>query len=84
VDDDFETEIEELNPDELLLEDDDWGGRGDGGKADSLGLDAFDDDSEVKPVVLLSPKRKARDDKKPGDGNFMNDLERRLREDADS
>jgi serine/threonine-protein kinase len=84
VDDEFETEIEELNPDELLLEDDDWGGRGDGGQADSLGLDAFDDDSEVKPVVLLSPKRKARDDKKPGDGNFMNDLERRLREDADS
>ncbi|MDD9933209.1 MAG: serine/threonine-protein kinase [Myxococcales bacterium] len=78
VDDEFVTEIEELNPDELLLEEEDFAPEG---EPDRLGIDAFDDDSEVKPVVLLSPKRKAQKEK--SDGAFMSDLERRLREDAD-
>jgi len=37
----------------------------------------------VKPVVLLSPKRKSKD-KGATEGAFMSDLERRLREEADS
>jgi len=79
----LETEIEELNPDELLLDEEDWSHEAPrtAGEPDRLGLDAFDDDSEVKPVVLLSPRRKPRE--KKTDGAFMSDLERRLREDAD-
>jgi serine/threonine-protein kinase len=50
---------------------------------DRLGLDRFDEDEEVKPVVLLSPKRKP-SDKAATEGAFMSDLERRLREEADS
>lgn len=50
---------------------------------DHLGLDRFDEDEEVKPVVLLSPKRKP-SDKAATEGSFMSDLERRLREEADS
>jgi hypothetical protein len=50
---------------------------------DRLGLDRFDEDEEVKPVVLLSPKRKP-SDKAAAEGAFMSDLERRLREEADS
>jgi serine/threonine-protein kinase len=53
------------------------------GDDDRLGLDRFDEDEEVKPVVLLSPKRKSTD-KGPTEGAFMSDLERRLREEADS
>jgi hypothetical protein len=50
---------------------------------DRLGLDQFDQDEEIKPVVLLSPKRKSTE-KSPAEGGFMNDLERRLREEAES
>jgi serine/threonine protein kinase len=53
------------------------------GDDDRLGLDRFDEDEEVKPVVLLSPKRKP-NDKGATEGAFMSDLERRLREEADS
>jgi serine/threonine-protein kinase len=49
-----------------------------------LRIDEFDEDSEVKPVVLLSPKRKPVQPAPVTDGAFMSDLERRLREDADS
>lgn len=45
--------------------------------AEGLDLDSFEEDSDVKPVVLLSPKAK----KAPQDGNFLGDLERRLRDD---
>jgi hypothetical protein len=50
---------------------------------DRLGLDQFDQDEEIKPVVLLSPKRKSTE-KSPAEGGFMNDLERRPREEAES
>jgi hypothetical protein len=82
-----EAELEELSGDEFLVDDDDpleprngappFAGSG---PTDHLGLDAFDEDSEVKPVVLLSPKRKVQERK--ADGNFMSDLERRLLEDS--
>jgi serine/threonine protein kinase len=45
-------------------------------RPDRLGLDAFDEDLSVRPVVLLSRKRKATD--QVADGAFMSDLERRL------
>jgi hypothetical protein len=50
------------------------------GGADRLGLDAFDEDLDVRPVVLLSRKRHSADHK--ADGAFMSDLERRLEADA--
>ena len=80
-------ELEELSLDDLL-EDDDMdeavaaAATANSTPPDRLGLDRFDEDSEVKPVVLLSPKRKRQD--KRSDGAFMSDLERRLEEDADS
>lgn len=45
-------------------------------RPDRLGLDAFDEDASVRPVVLLSRKRKQAD--QLSDGAFMSDLERRL------
>lgn len=54
------------------------------GQLERIRIDEFGEDSEVKPVVLLSPKRK---ELRPGqalDGEFVSDLERRLQEDADS
>jgi serine/threonine-protein kinase len=50
--------------------------------SDSLGLDAFDDAAELKPVVVLSPKPKSRDTAK-SEGEFVDDLERRLKKEAD-
>jgi len=41
-----------------------------------LGLDAFDEDQDVRPIVLLSRKRSGVD--RAADGAFMSDLERRL------
>jgi serine/threonine-protein kinase len=77
--------IEELSDDELLVEEEEIDERRAAGHAarapDRLGLDAFDEDSDVKPVVLLSPKRKAQERK--SDGAFMSDLERRLAEDPE-
>ena len=71
-------EIEEISLDELMLEED----AADGSAAnDRLGLDSFDEDSDVKPVVLLSPKRKTPEPQ--SDGAFMSDLERRLQEDGE-
>lgn len=49
---------------------------------DRLGLDSYDDDAEVRPVVLLSPKRKAPEPRSEGD--FMKELQRRLEEDGDN
>jgi tRNA A-37 threonylcarbamoyl transferase component Bud32 len=80
----FESEVEELSADELMIADEDQEGRpkaaGGSRTPDRLGLDAFDDDSDVRPVVLLSPKRKQSEHR--SDGAFMSDLERRLREDT--
>jgi serine/threonine protein kinase len=45
-------------------------------RPDRLGLDAFDEDQSVRPVVLLSRKRKPSE--QLSDGAFMSDLERRL------
>ena len=45
-------------------------------RSDRLGLDAFDEDASVRPVVLLSRKRKNAE--QVADGAFMSDLERRL------
>jgi hypothetical protein len=47
---------------------------------DRLGLDAFDEDQDVRPVVLLSRKRRSAE--RHADGAFMTDLERRLEADA--
>lgn len=74
----LEGEIEELSLDEVFVEDES-GSEASEGEPDRLGLDAFDEDSDVKPVVLLSPKSKGNG----ADGAFLGDLERRLREDAD-
>jgi serine/threonine protein kinase len=45
-------------------------------RSDRLGLDAFDEDLDVRPVVLLS--RKCKNAEQVADGAFMSDLERRL------
>lgn len=78
-----DADVEEIALDELLLEEEIsvLGSNGSSAPPDSLGLDEFDEDEEVKPVVLLSPKPKARSER--SDGAFMSDLERRLEEDAD-
>jgi serine/threonine-protein kinase len=92
----IEPEIEELSAEDVLLDEVEPGPR----KRDAapaaaaavaapavperLRIDEFDEDSEVKPVVLLSPKRKPSQPAPTADGAFMSDLERRLREDADS
>jgi tRNA A-37 threonylcarbamoyl transferase component Bud32 len=80
-----EAEVEELSADELLVDEEEPAGRHRSARRaarapDRLGLDAFDDDSDVRPVVLLSPKRKQGEHR--SDGAFMSDLERRLREDG--
>lgn len=53
-------------------------------QAGRLRIEEFDEDSEVKPVVLLSPKRKDQRPDAGPDGEFVSDLERRLQEDAES
>jgi serine/threonine protein kinase len=78
-----EPEVEELSDDELVPAEEFADGRAANAKLtprrpDRLGLDAFDDDSDVRPVVLLSNKRKGTEQR--GDGAFMSDLERRLAE----
>jgi serine/threonine protein kinase len=91
----LEPEIEELNAEDVLLDELEPGPRSreaaaaasDASAVDSaerLRIDEFDEDSEVKPVVLLSPKRKPSKPAAASEGAFMSDLERRLREDADS
>jgi hypothetical protein len=83
-----ESELLELTAEDLVADDDEAdaadGADGADGQAksakartpDRLGLDAFDDDSDVRPVVLLSSKRKGSAER--ADGAFMSDLERRL------
>ena len=75
-----EIELEEISPDDLMVEEEDPGGRprDKARTPDRLGLDAFDDDSDVRPVVLLSNKRKGGEQR--ADGAVMSDLERRLSE----
>jgi hypothetical protein len=51
-------------------------------RPDRLGLDAFDEDLGVRPVVLLSRKRTNTD--QLSHGAFMSDLERRLEAEPDS
>jgi serine/threonine protein kinase len=86
----FEVELEELSIDEMLLDEGEPSPHSRGsavaaaGSPERLRIDEFDEDSEVKPVVLLSPKRKTPVLAPASDGTFMSDLERRLREDADS
>jgi serine/threonine-protein kinase len=78
-------DVEEVSVDELLVEEEDLPTSPLDREAavsvlqDRLGLDAFDEDSDVKPVVLLSPKRK---NERKSDGAFMSDLERRLLSDG--
>jgi serine/threonine protein kinase len=80
---DSELDLEELNVDELLLDESEPPGPA-AARLERLRIDEFDEDSEVKPVVLLSPKRKVSQPVPASEGAFMSDLERRLREDADS
>ena len=82
-----QTEVEELSADELVVDEEvahtpsQAAAQADEARTtDRLGLDAFDDDSDVRPVVLLSPKRKQGEQR--SDGAFMSDLERRLAEDV--
>lgn len=49
---------------------------------DRLGLDSYDDDAEVRPVVLLSPKRKQAEPRSESD--FVKELQRRLEEDGEN
>jgi serine/threonine protein kinase len=83
-----EGDVEEVSVDELLVEEEEdlpttpQDESISKNLSDRLGLDAFDEDSDVKPVVLLSPKRKGSERK--SDGAFMVDLERRLQQDGSS
>jgi len=82
-----ESELEELSADDLLLDEPDTQTMDEGEAAvanSPLRIDEFDDDAEIKPVVLLSPKRKPANPAPSSDGAFMSDLERRLREDSDN
>ncbi len=82
-----EPELEELSVDDLLLDEADSVQREPEAAAAApapLRIDELDEDSDIKPVVLLSPKRKPSQPAPGSDGAFMSDLERRLREDADS
>ena len=79
-----EGDVEEVEVEELIVEEEDLPTSpldrdAAASLTDRLGLDAFDEDSDVKPVVLLSPKRKSTERK--SDGAFMRDLENRLLED---
>jgi hypothetical protein len=87
-----EPELEELSADDLLLDEPEPAQAAEVAAAaaalddepDRLRIDEFDEDSEVKPVVLLSPKRKTPPPRTSSEGAFMSDLERRLREDVES
>jgi serine/threonine protein kinase len=81
-----EPELEELSADDLLLDEGEpaLAARATAAAPERLRIDEFDEDSEVKPVVLLSPKRKPIQPAPTSEGAFMSDLERRLREDAES
>lgn len=80
-----EIEVEEISPDELVADEEEAPVRRQRGdetspgrrSPDRLGLDAFDDDSDVRPVVLLSHRKNS---ETRSDGAFMSDLERRLSE----
>jgi serine/threonine-protein kinase len=83
----IQQDLEELSADDLLVDEPDGGAGSAPHPLERLGIDEFDDDSEIKPVVLLSPKRKsaaAPAAAAASEGAFMCDLERRLREDAES
>jgi serine/threonine protein kinase len=84
ADERLEPELEELSVDDLLLDEADSPPRPAAAAPERLRIDELDEDSDIKPVVLLSPKRKPSQPAPTSDGSFMSDLERRLREDADS
>ena len=84
-------DVLELSVDELLLEEDDEEPQVEAVVRQSseptlaldgeIRLDAFDEDSDVKPVVLLSPKGKPQE---PEEGGFLGELERRLAQEAET
>jgi hypothetical protein len=87
VDESAEPELEELSADDLVVDEPDASddlAAAAASAAPRLRIDELDEDSEIKPVVLLSPKRKQSQPSPTSEGAFMSDLERRLREDADS
>ncbi|MFI5306756.1 MAG: serine/threonine protein kinase [Polyangiales bacterium] len=86
VDDTLDQDLEELSADDLVVDDAEGPDAAalDAEAAPRLRIDELDEDSEIKPVVLLSPKRKPSQPAPTSEGAFMSDLERRLREDADS
>ncbi len=53
-------------------------------QSDRLGLDRFDEDSDLKPIVVLTPKTKPPYKNKASQGNFMSNLARRLQKDTKS
>ena len=50
--------------------------------SDKLGLDRFDEDADLKPIVVLTPKPKPPHKSKASQGNFMSNLARRLQKDT--
>jgi serine/threonine protein kinase len=86
ADTELEADLEELTVDDLFADEGESLSSASGAAAESerLRIDEFGEDSEVKPVVLLSPKRKALLPDPSLDGEFMSDLERRLEEDTDT
>jgi len=78
-----ESDLLELTAEDLVADDDEPEAQAKPVRTrapDRLGLDAFDDDSDVRPVVLLSSKRKGSAER--ADGAFMSHLERRLAEEV--
>lgn len=51
-------------------------------RSDRLGLDRFDEDSDLKPIVVLTPKPNQPYKSKASQGNFMSNLARRLQRDT--
>lgn len=67
----IETELEE-------------GGNQVNARSDRLGLDRFDEESDLKPIVVLTPKPKSPLKSKASQGSFMSNLARRLQKDTKS
>ncbi len=86
-----QSDVIELSGEDLMAPDaDQMAAPGPGGEQrmespmpDRLGLDEFDEDSEVNPVVVLSPKPKTADGR-AAEGEFVSNLERRLQKEENS
>lgn len=50
--------------------------------SDRLGLDRFDEDSELKPIVVLTPKSKTTQQNKNSQDKFMRNLAKRLQKES--